>query len=191
MSANKTRFMPMKGNATFNSFAFLRKAAENAFVCAKENPRGSNYERISAVLFSAFSIEAHLNHIGKHLVHDWETKEREFSWRDKLALVAKTLGFKAPLGSRPFQTVASIFELRDRLAHGKTETYQMTYKFREDQMDAIDPPWLAKYWSDAAVQRVMDDTWKIMETMQEKARLPMEAMCTIGRGEFEAVPRGG
>jgi hypothetical protein len=179
----------MKGKATFNSFVYLRKAAENAFDCAKENPRGSNYQRVSAVLFSAFSMEAYLNHVGQQIDPAWESKERELSWKDKLAFIAVTLGFTAPLGSRPFQTVASIFKLRDRLAHGKTETYEMTYKFRKDKMDKIDPPWLAIYWSDAIVQRSLEDTWKVMEKIQEKAGLSKQGMATIGTGEFEAVPR--
>jgi len=68
----KPTAVDMSGTVTFNTYAYLLNGAHSLLRTAQEHSPGSNYCRISAVLFSAFAVEAYLNHIG-------ETRFRE-SW---------------------------------------------------------------------------------------------------------------
>jgi hypothetical protein len=95
-----TKPIKMAGTANFYPFAYLRTAAYSAFEAARANPRGSNYQRVSAVLFSAFAVEAHFNHVGEARLPFWSIVEPKMSWRMKLDLLAQQLGFQPDFGSR-------------------------------------------------------------------------------------------
>jgi hypothetical protein len=112
----KTTPIAMEGFAKFFTFAYLRGAAVNAFDTARANPRGSNYHRVSAALFSAFAVEAHLNHIGEARLSYWGIVEPKLSWRQKLDLIAEQLEINLDFGRRPVQTLTDLFRFRDRLA---------------------------------------------------------------------------
>jgi hypothetical protein len=182
----------MSGTTTFYSFVYLRKAAEvaarAAVTAAATNQSGSNYHRISAVLFSAFTIEAHLNHVGSLLFSRWGNIERTLSWQSKLARITEKLQFEPNMDSRPFETLKGIFAFRNNIAHGKTRTHQTDYTYNVETGDFdcdLKPEWLSNYLKDSAVQSVLDDTWKIVELIHEKAGSKQAELNTISTGSFE------
>ena len=182
-----TRIRKMEGTANFYTFAYLRQAAWNAFETAQSVPEGSNYHRVSAVLFSALTIEAHLNHVGESTISDWDTVEPTFRWRDKFARVAQELKLPIDKSRRPIQTIIEVFRFRDRLVHGKTHSEELKYKYRDgrpSREDTLDPDWLRKYWSDDAVKRVLDDVEQVLDRFHTAAGLEKHTLNLIGNGAF-------
>jgi hypothetical protein len=177
----------MSGTATFNTFSYLLNGADSLAQTAKEHTPGSNYCRVSAVVFSAFAIEAHLNHIGEAKLSFWGIVEPKLPWRAKLDLILEQLGIIADFGKPPFQTLCDLFKFRDRLAHGKTTTEDKSYRYRgdrENDFGSLDPAWLEKFWSDDAVDRVLKDTQQIIELVHGKAGLESHSLDLIGSGSF-------
>lgn len=185
------RPIQMSGSATFNAFSYLFNGAKSLSQTAKEQLSGSNYCRISAALFSAFTIEAHLNHIGELKLPFWAIVEPKLSWRNKIDLIAQHLNVESDFGTRPFQTLIDLFKFRDRLAHGKTKTKDTTYDYHEngeDEFDALNPEWLKKFWSDAALDLVIEDTFKVMKLFHEAAGFEEQTLACVSSGEFTEQP---
>jgi hypothetical protein len=183
----------MSGTATFNTFSYLLNGAHSLFQTAKEHDPGSNYCRISAALFSAFAVEAHLNHIGETKLAFWGIVERKLAWRNKLDLIAQQLEVELDFGRRPFQTIGELFSFRDKLAHGKSITLDASYEYRgnpEDDFGILDPEWLIKFWSDDAVERVLADASEIIELFHAKAGFEKHAVHLMGSGAFAEQPQG-
>jgi len=75
---------------------------------------------MTAAVFSAFSLEAYLNHLGSQRFKCWEKLER-LSVEAKLSLILEDLGKTPDFSRRPFQTVKTLLRLRNQLAHGRTQ----------------------------------------------------------------------
>jgi hypothetical protein len=177
--------LQMSGTFTFNTFAYLLNGASSLAKSAKEHPEGSNYCRVAAVAFSAFAVEAYLNHVGEKLLPFWSVVER-LSWDSKLELLAKTLGLEPDFGRSPFQSLKDLFNFRNRLAHGRTASEDRSYFFKveSDDFSTMDPDWLKKVWSDEAVAKVLKDTRKVIETIHAAAGFSAESLAQIATGEF-------
>lgn len=177
----------MEGVANFYTFAFLRQAAWNAFDTAKAVSEGANYHRISAVLFSALTIEAHLNHVGESAIPNWVTIEPSLRWRDKFDHVVQHFKLTTDKSCRPVQTIIELFRFRDKLVHGKTHSEDLRYKHvdgRPSRESISDPDWLRRYWSDDAVKRVLDDVEQVIKVLHAAAGLEIHTLDMIGDGEF-------
>ncbi len=150
----------MVGSADFYTYAHLLHGADSLFKSAKEHPLGSNYCRVAAALFSAFAIEACLNHIGEERLRFWSIVERELRWETKLKLIAQHLDIEIDKGKRPFQTLSTLFRFRNHLAHGRTQIVRGTYQDshdpgdHKDEAEVMDPEWLKCWYSDDQLQRV-------------------------------------
>ncbi len=177
----------MEGTSTFNTFSYLLNGAFSLMASAKQQPDGSNYCRISAVIFAAFAFEAHLNHIGNARLPFWDIVERQLPWRKKFDLITQQLEIKLNKGHRPFQTIDRIFEFRDKLAHGKTTAHKINYEYHgnpSDDLDSLDPDWLKTYWSDNAVDEAVNDVFKIIELLHEKAGFEKHTIDSISDADL-------
>jgi hypothetical protein len=74
----------------------------------------------AATVFFAFAFEAYLNHVGAEELPFWEEIDR-ISYKKKLAVLSKHLGFAKDVSKPPLQTIQQLFELRNALAHGRTQ----------------------------------------------------------------------
>jgi hypothetical protein len=74
----------------------------------------------AATVFFAFAFEAYLNHVGAEELPFWEKKER-IPYEKKLTVLSKHLGFTKDVSKPPFKTILQLFELRNALAHGRTQ----------------------------------------------------------------------
>lgn len=178
---NRSR-IKMEGTSTFNTFSYLLNGAFSLLASAKQQPDGSNYCRVSAVVFAAFAFEAHLNHIGNARLPSWDIDERKLSWETKFDLITQHLEIELNKGHRPYQTIKRIFGFRDQLAHGKTTTHERNYEYQgnpSDDLDTLDPVWLRTYWSDDAVDEAVNDVFKIIEWLHEKAGFEKHTMHSI------------
>ena len=66
----------MSGEHANYSFAHLYNGAYCQLKAAESEGRGSFYNILSAMLLSAFSVEAYLNHLGPHLFEHWDEHVR-------------------------------------------------------------------------------------------------------------------
>jgi hypothetical protein len=104
---------------------------------AEFDPQGSYWVLMSALLLTAFTFEAYLNHIGPMMFKTWSALE-SLSPLEKLEVVCEKLGISFPAGERPRQSIVTLFKFRNALAHGKNETLS-TSELREygDTLDVF------------------------------------------------------
>ena len=71
---------------------------------------------MASIIFSAFALEAYLNHLGKKIYtkKEWEIFER-IKPLDKLDLISEKFNIDLNKGSRPFQTIKAVFKFRKTL----------------------------------------------------------------------------
>lgn len=111
----------VQGQRTVYTFAYLRSISWSCLKRAKEEYKGSYNFIAASMIFTAFSLEAYLNHLGNHVTEFWETIERKLNPKEKLDTLATILEIDLDFGTRPFQTFHRMFTLRNSLAHGRTE----------------------------------------------------------------------
>ncbi len=104
------------------TYGYLWHASRVTLELGESGIHGSAWQYMSSALLTAFSVEAFLNHFGASLFPDWQKMERRKSPMQKLALVAKEVGVDLGEDSaRPMSTLVALFDLRNSLAHGRTE----------------------------------------------------------------------
>lgn len=88
---------------------------------------------LAASLFAFFAFEAYLNEVGEPLAPEIWTSEREFFKKrkyrgtlGKFKYLAEKTGYKySTAATSPFQSVRQLAEVRDQLAHGRRETFDV------------------------------------------------------------------
>ena len=100
---------------------------------AKTEEVGSMYALVSSLIFSAFAMEAYLNHLGNLREKEWDKVERSYSKLEKLKKFCKCANLTVDQKARPYITVTEIFRFRDQMAHGKTTIDEISFEF--DQID--------------------------------------------------------
>ena len=87
---------------------------------------------IAIILFSAFTLEAFLNHIGEIIFQErWVDEKLE--WLDpntKLKHVCREIGLAVNYNDDPFKSFSWIFDFRDHLVHGRTYQARKEKKLR-------------------------------------------------------------
>lgn len=100
------------------------------------------------VVFMAFSIEAYLNSIGDRVIPFWEDLER-LPWKNKVNIIHHAAQKHPDWGKVPLQFAKEVFELRDKLAHGKPEKVSLSapvsaYPSQIAFMNDLKPEWFKK-----------------------------------------------
>lgn len=140
-----------------NTYAEMWHASYVMLHKAKKDPEGSYYQLMASLIFTTFTLEAYLNHIGQRIFKCWNDLE-QLSPSRKLNVIAEKLGVEKDDGKRPFQTVSRLFKFRNDVAHGKS-----LYLKPENQI------------------RVVDDTFD--EYMREHPETPWEKYCNLKNAE--------
>ena len=92
-------------------------------VCSKTGkaqPEGSAHQFRASLVFTAFTLEAYLNHLGRKLFRCWDDLER-LGPIEKLNVIADRAAVKIDYGKRPWQAMKQLFGFRNDIAHGKSE----------------------------------------------------------------------
>ncbi|GLR77172.1 hypothetical protein [Aliivibrio sifiae] len=85
---------------------------------------------ITGITFSAFSIEAMINHYARIYNKDWNNLKG--SRKEAHKKFFKDVNLPNYLGTKEYQNANACFELRDMFAHGKTKNEILTIDFPED-----------------------------------------------------------
>lgn len=108
------------GQREVRIFADLNHAASVMIKKGNENAQGSRYTNMAALLFSAFTFEAYLNHLGQQRIEFWSRID-SMRVMDKYACLCKNLGISPDFSKRPHQTLTALFHFRNSVAHGRTQ----------------------------------------------------------------------
>lgn len=135
-----------------------------------ENPKGSFHQFMASLVFTAFTLEAYLNHIGPKLFDQWYDVER-LSPQEKLKLVLERLQIHANYGKRPWQVMRQLFSFRNDIAHGKSEVVKTKSnvpirKHSENDFCFVQTKW-EKYSTIANAQQAREDVEKIIKIIYE------------------------
>jgi len=79
------------------------------------------YELLPVLVFAAFTIEAYVNSVGSRKVNFWSQVER-LPWKSKVEILHSVARTPTDWGKDPLQLASQLFDIRDRLAHGKPES---------------------------------------------------------------------
>mgnify|MGYP001568389858 CR=1 FL=1 len=85
----------------------------------EDDTRGSIHQFMASIVFTAFTLEAYLNHIGPKIFSCWDDLER-LSPKEKLNVISDRLKVKIDYGVRPWQVMKDLFGFRNDIAHGKS-----------------------------------------------------------------------
>jgi len=77
-------------------------------------------ELTTIVVFEAFTIESYINTIGSDNIKIWDELER-LPWKKKISIIHKDAGKEMNWGNDSLQFAQEVFDIRDRLAHGKPQ----------------------------------------------------------------------
>ena len=139
----------------------------------KESPKGSYHHFIASLVFTAFTLEAYLNHIGPQIFECWDSIER-LSPKDKLNVVADKIGLEIDYGIRPWQVMKNLFGFRNDIAHGKSIKVNETITLKADTFDDNEiHAWAKtrweKYCTEKNAQRARKDVAKIILLLHDSA----------------------
>jgi hypothetical protein len=107
---------------------FMWSIAEEQARLATERERGWSQPGLVAMVFAFHTIEAYFNFVGERLAPDVWKDERNFfrkepyrGWDGKLRKILELVGLSLMPDSRPQKTIFELKQLRDLIAHGKSE----------------------------------------------------------------------
>jgi len=141
---------------------------------AKAEPKGSKWLWMSSLIFTAFSFEAYLNHIGPKLFACWDGLEVR-SPEGKFDVFCEKLGIALPKDQRPRQTIKETLRFRNNLAHGKTVTIEeeaipdVDQYFEEFFGQRPLATW-KKYCTERNALKAREDIKQVMQMIHEKAK---------------------
>ncbi len=115
------------GTREVRTFVDLNHGADVLIQKTEQEEKGSYYTAMGALLLTAFTFEAYLNHLGEKRLKFWEEIE-PIKVMDKYSVLCKDLGLVSDFSRRPHQTLASLFKFRNAIAHGKSKILKETKK---------------------------------------------------------------
>ena len=184
------RKVKVKVEKTVYTFAHLRAVSWFALQEAKQNEEGRFYQCMTSQLFSAFCLEAYINHVSQEKLAYWEKVERKLGPKEKLEIVTHEVGLKLNFGERPFQSFDSIFRLRNLLVHGRTDYLE---EENEQMLSEMDKPELPQSkWEklinleNAAI--FSEDTKAIIEIINSKAGFRVNHLYAPETGGWSISP---
>jgi len=171
---------PVQASTTTKTYVYCHIAAHNALEHAEGLPTGSFYFYMMAATFSAFTVEAFLNHLGERRVPSWAALERRLGPREKLVLLRKALHLSVDGTRRPFRTLNDMLRVRNALAHGRTlETFSDIPVASAD--DWPEPDW-KKLCRPASVCRMVEDADRMVQHLNAEAGVKRDPFFSPGGG---------
>lgn len=125
---------------------------------------------MASLIFSAFMMEAYLNHLGRRIFKCWGN----LGWlspSSKLNLIAEKLGVEKDEGKRPYRTFSELFKFRNSVAHGKSVLLKSDNQILlvDDTSDSFMREFLEtrweKYCTSESGKRALEDTETIIREL--------------------------
>jgi len=168
-----------------NTYAEMWHASNVMLLKAKKDPEGSYYQLMASLIFTAFTLEAYLNHIGQCIFKCWKDLER-LSPSKKLNVITEKLEVKKDDTKRPFRTVFKLFKFRNNIAHGKSiylkpeaQIRVVDDTFREYMRERPETPW-EKYCNLRNAERAREDVESIIKTLHKTSNITDDILFAFG-----------
>ena len=172
-----------------NTFVYLYFAARNALLLAKASENNRLYNCMGAIVFSAFCLEAYLNHIGSIKFEFWDDElKKDLSSKNKLKMIAHEIGYIPDTSRPPFQSFSFLFKFRNQMAHGKSEVIseskEMILQNEDDAsvLTFIPETWWQKQCNLKVAEQSVEDVKAIVTELSKKAGLTDRPFGTFGGG---------
>jgi hypothetical protein len=151
---------------------------------AKAESKGSKWLWMGSIIFTAFSFEAYLNHLGPKLFTCWDGLE-VLSSESKLDVICEKLGINLARNERPRKTIHDLIKFRNKLAHGKTITIEENTSRDVDQYldEFLGMRPLAvweKYCTEENAIRAREDIEKVLRLIHDKVKLENDFLFSFG-----------
>lgn len=135
----------------------------------QEQPIGSKHQFMASLVFTAFTLEAYLNHIGPKLFKSWIDLER-LGPKEKLNVIAERVGLEMNNNTRPWQVMKDLFGFRNDIAHGKTVEVVTReevpfHKYKEEALPVFAPTRWEKYCNQRNAESAREDVEKIVHAI--------------------------
>jgi len=160
---------------------------------ARKEVGGSFYQITASLIFTAFTLEAYLNHIGKIVFQCWDDLDR-LSPNAKINVIAEKLNVNNDNSKRPFQTIRILFDFRNDIAHGKTITLSDTKVFlftdKKHEIyvhESLEPKWV-RYCTIDNAERARMDVGKIMKLYNDSAGMKDYLGISVGTSSLASIP---
>jgi hypothetical protein len=155
-----------------------------------EDQKGCSHQFRASLVFTAFTLEAYLNHIGPKMFNCWNDLER-LRPREKLNIIAERLQVDINYGDRPWQIIKILFGFRNKIAHGKSNNITKPgcipfNDFSEDLFGELALTEWEKYCNRENAEQARADVEKIVKTLYEKGRFEDDYPFTFGSQSGEA-----
>ena len=113
------RMVNIKKERQVVTYAELWHTSWSLLKQGQSQEEGSFHQFMGSLVFTAFSFEAYLNHIGPMVFGSWDALER-LAPKEKLDIIAEKIGLPVDYGKRPWGIVKELFGFRNDIAHGKS-----------------------------------------------------------------------
>lgn len=158
----------------------------------QENPNGSKHQFRASLIFTAFTLEAFLNHAGSHLYPHWDYLEC-LSPKKKLDLITEHLSIKCDASKAPWQIINELFRFRNEIAHGKSTIFKAPPKFLDLGKEEPPADWIARtpweaFCTESNAIRGRKDVEMIVKTICKSAKAQK---IDLGRPFFSGLQTGG
>jgi len=112
---------------TCKTYAALLHTGQSLLRMAEKSEDGRVLLLQAAKVFSFFTLEAYLNHLGDEKVEAWDTF-KHFPFNKKMKAVAQALGTEGSLDNSLMKHINALRTFRNDMAHGKTLVRTETIK---------------------------------------------------------------
>ena len=157
----------------------LWMAAEQNLLQITPSNKESNYFSVGAMFLFFAAFEGYLNWLGNRVAPEvWKDERQFFSHSPfhgtlgKYLFLAKILRISNPDPSRrPFQTAKELLDLRNMVAHPKSEAGEKPVKFNEGYFPPHFEGQLAEKVSGEKAHRAKEDLKELADGLHRKAKL--------------------
>ena len=144
----------------------------------QENALGSTHQFMASLVFTAFSFEAYLNHIGPKIFECWQDLER-LGPKEKLNVITERVGLKVNYGVRPWQVMKDLFGFRNDIAHGKsinisTREEVPFEKYKEESVHVFAPTRWEKYCNQKNAEKAREDVEQMVHAIHSASGIKDE-----------------
>jgi len=173
------------------TYADFWRTAEVLLEKAQTEPRGSYYLILGSLTFSAFALEAFLNHVGESVFESWSDLE-SINPRAQVNVICERIGIKPSWGAQPWQIVPEIIGFRNKIAHGKNAMLKFEAVVPQDQYEEVRRQFLIADWQKYATEqnavRVRVTLKELFELLHKTAAIEDDYLfhhgAQIGRGRL-------
>lgn len=179
----------MKYKATLErkiiTYSELWDTSYSFLICGQKTEKRSYHQFLGSIVFSAFALEAFLNHIGDSLYSSWSEMEKKLDPKSKIAIICEKLEIKPDYGTMPWQIIPEIIGFRNKIAHGKSEFRRVETitechdEYSMAMYQLIESSW-GEFVTESNAIRIHKEMEVLFEIIHQKAKIPRDVLFSCG-----------